>query len=232
MKKIIFIAIAVIIFTACNQKTESSSTSENAVAETAATSASDVPKGQYEYKSGILEAETVMPGGMGTTTTKITFDDYGKQKITETNMAMSMGGHSMNTTTKSLVKDDYVYSWSSASKSGMKFKLDPSRVDPKTNMDVSKMTEEMKARLHLQEVGNETIDGKDCKVFTYEAETMKGKMWIWKQMPLQSEMSIGGKSIISKYKSFRENPSIPAGTFDVPADVEFKEMNIPESAAK
>ncbi|MDB5227267.1 MAG: hypothetical protein JWN78_1460 [Bacteroidota bacterium] len=232
MKKIFVMAGAVIIFTSCNQKPTTSSTSETAATKTTETSSSAAPKGQYEFKSGILEAETIMPGGMGTTTMKITFDDYGKLKVTETNMAMSMGGHHMNTTSKSLVKDDYIYSWSSASKAGMKFKMDPSRMDPKKDMDFSKMTDEMKAKLHMQEVGNETIDGKDCKVFTYEAETMKGKMWIWKQLPLQSEMTISGKTITTKYKSFRENPSIPAGTFDVPSDIEFKEMNLPATASK
>ena len=232
MKNIFFVTCAAMIFASCNQNPKPTSTTETPSTETK--TVSDAPKGQYEFKSGILEMETVMPGGMGTTTMKITFDDYGKQKMTETTMAMSMGGHTMNNTSKSLVKEDYVYTWSGMSKTGMKFKLDPTKLDPKKDMDISKMTEEMKAKMHLKEIGNETIDGKDCKVFSYEVEAMKGKLWLWKQLPLQTEMTMGDKTITSKYKSFQENPSIPAGTFDVPGDIAFKEMNMtgPPSAAK
>ena len=46
------------------------------------------------------------------------------------------------------------------------------------------------------------------------------------------EMDIMGKTITSKLKSLQENVSIPALMFDRFTDVEFKEIEIPATAAK
>jgi hypothetical protein len=225
MKKLFLVMGSVLLLASCNQSPKTDTAAPGATETKEVKETSDAPKGEYGLKSAIVETETEMPG-MGTTTMKITFDDYGKKKLTEMTMSMSMGGHSMNHSSKSLYKDDYIYSWSNMTKSGTKMKLDPSKLDPNKDLDFAKLTEEMKAKIHLKEEGTEMIGGKECKIFSYEAESMKGKMWLWQQIPLKSELIMGDKTVVTNFKSIQENPSIPSGTFDIPAGIDFKEMNI------
>lgn len=226
MKKIFFIATSIFVFTACKNSTApSGATSETAVSEKASTT-NNVSDGRFDDKSGILVTETDMMG-MGKSTLKMTFDDYGKKMLNE--MTMSMMGKEIHST--SLIKDGYVYSWSKDMPNmAMKIKLDDN-LDDKT-IDYKNMSEEMKKKLNLKEEGNETIDGKDCKVFSFSVkEGMKGKSWVWKGLPVQSEMEMQSKKILTKFKEYQTNVSIPSSTFDLPSGVEFKEMNVNKTTA-
>ncbi len=228
MNKLFLTVGTALIFAACNQTKPGSESTET---KSDVTSSEVAVNKDMGLKSAMYEAETEMPGGVGSTTMKITFDDYGKLKLTEMSMNMSVGGHAMNNNTKSLMKDGYVYSWVPGAKTGTKIKLDISKVDPKRDMDFSNLTDEWKAKYHYKDEGTETIDGKECKVGSYEVESFKGKVWMWKQIPVRMELTMSGKSITTNVKNIQENPSIPAGTFDVPADVQFKEMNIQREAS-
>ncbi len=228
MNKLFLTVCIALLLSACNQN---KSTSESAETKPGTSSPEVAMNKDMGLKSAMYEAETEMPGGVGSTTMKIIFDDYGKLKLTEMNMNMSVGGHTMNNSTKSLMKDGYVYSWVAGTKTGTKFKLDLSKADPKKDMDFSNLTEEWKAKYHYKDEGTETIDGKECKVGSYEVESFRGKIWMWKQIPVRMELTMSGKSITTNVKNIQENPSIPAGTFDVPSDVEFKEMNIQREAS-
>ena len=227
MKHLMLILGIAATFTACKNNTATNETAEpsSVVADVKEAVVGD------GLKSGSYESETIMPGGMGTTTTKVVFDDYGKKSRTQLQTAISFGGKSMNNTSNSLMVDGFVYSWAEGTKTGSKIKLDESRFDA-SNMDFSKMTEEMKKKMNFKEEGNETVNGKDCKVASFSNEQMQGKVWMWKQIPVKMEMSVVGKTVTSTLKKLEENPSLPVGTFDVPADVEFKEMNLPSTAQK
>lgn len=226
MKKILFIFSVAALFTAC--KNNAAPASDSSEPKSVISDIKDAVTNNG-LKSAIYETETIMPGGMGTTTSKITFDDYGKKSRSAINTAMSFGGKSMNTSANSLMVDGYAYSWQSGAKTGNKFKLDQSKFDPN---NLANMTEEMKKKLNYKDEGTETIDGRECKVASFSMEQMKGKMWMWKQVPVKMEMTMMGKVVNSTLKSLEENPSIPAGTFDVPADIEFKEINLPSTASK
>ena len=86
----------------------------------------------------------------------------------------------------------------------------------------------MRKKLNYKDEGTETVNGKECKVASFSSEQMKGKVWMWKQVPVKMEMSIVDKVVTSTLKNLEENPSLPSGTFDVPADVEFREMSMPK----
>ncbi len=225
MKKFFFIAASIFVFTACKNNTApSGATSETAVSEkTSATG--NVSDGRFDDKSGILVTETDMMG-MGKSTLKMSFDDYGKKMRNE--ITMSMMGKEIHST--SIIKDGFVYTWSiDMPNMAMKIKLDDN-LDDKT-IDYKNMTDEMRKKLNLKEEGNETVDGKDCKVFSFSAkEGMKGKSWVWKGLPVQSEMEMQGKKILTKFKEYQTNVSIPTSTFDLPSGVEFKEMNVDDKA--
>lgn len=227
MRNLFLILSTILIFTACkNNKPDSETEEPSSVI-------SDVKDAITNdgLKAAIYETETVMPGGMGTTSTKVSFDDYGKKARTEINTAISFGGKNMNTSANSLIADGYVYSWQTGAKTGSKFKLDESKFDP-NNMDFSRMSEEMRKKLNYKDEGTETVNGKECKVASFSAEQMTGKVWMWKQIPIKMEMSVVGKTVTATLKSLDENPSFADGTFAVPADIEFKEMNMPATAAK
>lgn len=226
MQKLLLIIGVLALFTSCKNNNASTATEPNSVV----SEIKDAVTGEG-LKSAIYETETVMPAGMGTTTTKVTFDDYGKKTRTEINSAISFGGKSMNTSTNSLMIDGFVYSWQTGAKSGTKFKLDESRFDP-NNLDFSKMTEEMRKKMNFKDEGTESVNGKECKVASFSTEQMQGKVWMWKQVPMKMEMSIVGKTVTSTLKHLEEDPSLAAGIFDVPADIEFKEMNLPATAEK
>ena len=80
--------------------------------------------------------------------------------------------------------------------------------------------------------GKEDINGKECTVASFSSEQMQGKVWVWKQIPMKTELNVVGKTITSKLISLDENPSIPSGTFEIPSDVLFNEMQLPATAEK
>lgn len=229
MKNLFIIATLVVCFTACKQNKSSENNSANASTNSKAMVADDV-KGDG-LKSAIYETETLLPGRMGATTTKITFDEYGKTSRTEIKSVVSFGGKSMTTEASSIMLNGYIYTWKTDAKTGNKIKIDDTKFDP-TKTDFSKLSDEMKKKTNFKEEGTEVLDGRTCKVGSFNTEQMKGKIWMWKQIPVQMEMDIMGKTITSKLKSLQENVSIPASTFEVPTDVEFKEIEIPATAAK
>lgn len=227
MKNLLFALCAVLFFTACkNSATTSEQDSSSSATET---KAADTRKGRFDFKSGILETQTNMMS-MGTANVKMIFDDYGKTQLTESTVSMEMMGKKINTLSKSLVKDGYIYNWSEPSMgAATKMKLNSETFDEK-NLDFNSLTDEMKKRFQIKEEGNESIDGKTCKVYSFVTEGMKGKTWIWKGLPLQSEMSVAGQTVKSKFLKFEENPSIPASTFEIPQGITFSEINLKERA--
>jgi outer membrane lipoprotein-sorting protein len=225
MKKIFFIAASILVFNACKNNTAPTSATGETVTTEKATTTDNVPDGRFDDKSGILVTETDMMG-MGKSTLKMTFDDYGKKMLNE--MTMSMMGKQIHSF--SLIKDGFIYTWTDMANMAMKMKLDEN-LDDKT-IDYKNMSEEMRKKLNLKEEGNETVDGKDCKVFSFSMkEGMKGKSWVWKGLPVQSEMEMQGKKILTKFKDYQTNVSIPSSTFDLPTGVEFKEMNVDKTTA-
>jgi len=229
MKKLFLYLLVPALLGSCNSKTEK----EKATSESVETRSPAELHGEgatEKMKSAIIETESDIPG-KGKTTMKIVYDNYGKDQMTETNMTLNVAGHTVNNSTKSITKDGYMYSWASNGKSGTKFKLGEANVDPQ-NLDIANMTDEMRKKYNVKEEGTETIDGKTCKVFTYSIDQAKAKVWLYKQTPLQTEINIHGMDMITRFKKLEENPEIPVGTFDLPADVQFKEMQVNANAFK
>ena len=78
MKKLILIFGTFALFTACkNNSTEKATTGDAATATTATSETTATPTDRL--KSAIYETEMELPHGMGVTSTKVQFDDYGKK---------------------------------------------------------------------------------------------------------------------------------------------------------
>ena len=65
---------------------------------------------------------------------------------------------------------------------------------------------------------------KNCTIYSFSAEKMQGKIWQWKGVPMKSEMNIMGQTVTTTVTKVEENPTFPAGTFDVPSGITFIEM--------
>ena len=168
---------------------------------------------------------------MGKVTTTKYFDDYGKKELTKSATAISMMGKEINSVSYSMMKDDYIYIWQEGAKDGSKMKMDASKFDPK-DANFDKLTQEMKDKLKIKEEGSEDILGKTCKVisFTLDDERAKGatgKTAVWKGIALKSEFGMLGHTMLMEAKKIDENPSFSANQFELPANVTFKELNIP-----
>lgn len=227
MKKLILIFGVIVLFTSCKNESSNATSTDNTALSVSTTTQDNTGGG---LKAAIYEIEALMPGGMGTTHTKVIFDDYGNKTRTTNKVSISFGGKSMNNNSNSLLVDGYIYNWAEGVNYGTKIKLDKANIDLK-NTDFSKLTEDMKKKLNFKYEGTEVIDGRECRVATFSNEQMQGKIWDWKRIPIKTEVSILGKTISSKLVSLEENPSIPAGTFDVPTGIDFHEMDMPETAA-
>lgn len=223
MKKIIYLFFALSAFVSCKHDTTDSKQ------ETGSTTGGDkevvsepVSGKTYGIKSGILVSEMDMMG-MGKATVENNFDDYGNVTLTNTKAAIM----SMNTVTHNLKKDGWMYVWTDGQKDGKKFKMDASQFS-KDNLDIDKLSQEMKDKLKLKEEGTADVLGKSCKVFSMtiaeKGMSMAGKIYVWEKLPMKSEFGAKGMNIVMQPKSLDEHPNFAPGFFDVPTSVTFTEM--------
>ncbi|MBK9330589.1 MAG: hypothetical protein IPM95_15125 [Sphingobacteriales bacterium] len=226
---IVLLSVFAISISAC----KNSSTNSEAVSEEQAQSVNTETRGvegRYDFKSGILETQTEMMG-MGNANIKTTFEGYGKTQLIESTVSMEMMGKKINTSTRSLIKDGFLYTWAVPSMgAATKMRIEEGKFDDK-NIDFKNLTKEMRDKFQIKEIANETIDGKDCKVFSFSVEGMNGKSYVWKGLPIQSEMSVSGHTIKTRFVRFEET-DVPSSAFELPADVTFNEMQAPATAAK
>lgn len=223
MKKILFLLFAFSAIISCkhntpaNQEQQSSGTASGSSTESVA-SANKI----YGIKSGILISEMDMMG-MGKATVENNFDDYGNVSLTNTKASIM----SMNTVTHNLRKDGWMYVWTEGQKEGHKIKIDASQVS-KENLDIDKLTQEMKDKMKLKEEGNSDVIGKSCKVYSMtiseKGMSMAGKVYVWEKLALKSEFDAKGMKISMLPKSLDEHPNFASGFFDVPAGITFTEM--------
>ncbi|MCD8043139.1 MAG: hypothetical protein LUH10_08745 [Tannerellaceae bacterium] len=90
-----------------------------------------------------------------------------------------------------------------------------------------KLTPEVIREYDIREVGEETVAGKPCKIYTVRKEEMgmtaDVKMWVWKGLQLKMETTMGGTTLYSETTTrIQENVPIPADKLQVPPGLEFE----------
>jgi len=169
-------------------------------------------KGKYAIKSGIVEYKTQM---MGMDMKQLlTFDDYGKIEMTEVIMEMT----GMKTHSVTLTKDGFVYAYDLEKKIGTK---NPFYGGGSQNIDFENMSKEMISDMKLKKEGTEEFLGKKCDKMSidYDKMKMKGSFLVYKGVALKMETDMGTVKMNLVADKFVENPEIPAGKFEIPADV-------------
>lgn len=194
--------------------------------ENAAESA-DVPQNRYSLGSAIVTTTMELPGGMGSNVTVLYFKDHGKKEMRENITSVKMAGQEMNTTSRIIIKDGYMYTWVVGQPAGNKVKLQD-KFDP-NKLDYKKLSKEMMDKFKMRKEGTSTVLGKTCDVFSFEAEGMKGKSHIWENIPMKTEMAVSGKTLTAEVTKLEADADIADSEFELPAGVEFTEIQAPQS---
>jgi hypothetical protein len=220
----ILTAAAAISFSACSNDggKEGSGADSTKTAEGSASADASVKKGKYPVKSGIVTYDTETMGMKMPTT--LYFDDYGNKECTEVNAELEMMGQKVKTHNVTITRDGYTYTLDMEQKTGTKMKVPTGGADPK-NMDFSSLSEEMMKQMHMAKGANENVLGKECSVFTMDNPDMKmkGTFAVWNNIPLKSNIDMGGMAIIMNASKVEENASVPADKFEIPKDIKLTE---------
>ncbi len=214
---------------ACNndnskkEGTDSTSTSADKVSSESPekTESRNSESAKYELAEGIIEYEM----NIIITTVKMTtyFKNHGEiqASVMEANI---MGQKSVE---RELHKDGVFYKLDMLKKTGDKIVMDgeiPADFDP-MKFNFANISDEIKEKYHIKEVGKEEFLGKECTIYTTEAPEGTSKMWIWKNIPLKMKVNAQGMEMdLLTAKKIDENPTFPEGIFEIPADFTITEI--------
>ena len=81
------------------------------------------------------------------------------------------------------------------------------------------ITDDVAKKYKVQELGKETIDGKECTKYSAEisqmGQTAKTTVWVWKGFAMKNVIDAGGMAITQLSKDIKEGP-VDASLFEVP----------------
>jgi len=231
MKLVYSLLLLTAILNACNNNGDKSAENKTTAAEKPAvkdqadnTNLPETIKGRYGIKSAMVVTETELPNKMGVSTATLYFDDYGAVSYSETVTKMNMKGVPASPKQYNITKGSDFYSWKEGDQTGTK--MNQNMIKDLKNMDLEKLGEAMLKEMNIKKGGTETFFGKACDVTEMNSKTMgTGKILTWKNIAMLSDMTTMGMKVRSEVKELEENPSIDRGKFELPAGVEFKEMN-------
>ena len=169
----------------------------------------------YEVKSGIVTMEMDMKGQ--TMTQEIYFDDFGAKQATVSNF----GGNKM----RMLVIDGSNVMVSDDQKTATKMPM----MGAQERVNFCNLTEKEIKKYKVQELGKETVAGKECTKYSVTLMMMgqpqKQTVWVYKGITLKTTTNsdFGGNQTATK---IQENVEIPASMFTVPAGVKLQEMDM------
>jgi hypothetical protein len=157
----------------------------------------------YGIKSGTIKVEMDMMGQ--TIPSTIYFDDYGAKQATSINM-MGMEMTQIN-------KDGKMYLVNKGEKSVQEMPQQQEQIN------YLNLTDEIKAKYKIKEVGKETVAGKECTTYTVEVsqmgQTVKTTVSVWNGIAMKTVADAGGFSMSQKVTEVKEAP-VDAAIFEIP----------------
>lgn len=170
-----------------------------------------VEKGSMEFKMGTMGMQSNM---------EMYWRNDGKETATITTMNM-MG---IQTTSYTIIKSDYVYTWDDMTKMGTKVKIDMDLNNQAINYN--NLDKDFMDEYNMKEEGTEEIMGKTCKVFTMNHQGVNSKTWVWKGIGLKSETTVAGIKTSLEVTKIEEGVEPPAEVFEIPEDIKFQDVNV------
>ena len=157
----------------------------------------------YGIKSGTIKIEMDMMGQ--TIPSTIYFDDYGAKQAT----SISMMGMEMT----QINKDGKMYLVNKGEKSVQEMPQQQEQIN------YLNLTDEIKAKYKIKEVGKETVAGKECTTYTVEVsqmgQTVKTTVSVWNGIAMKTTADAGGFSMSQKVTEVKEAP-VDAAIFEIP----------------
>ena len=157
----------------------------------------------YGIKSGTIKIEMDMMGQ--TVPSTIYFDDYGAKQAT----SISMMGMEMT----QINKDGKMYLVNKGEKSVQEMPQQQEQIN------YLNLTDEIKAKYKIKEVGKETVAGKECTTYTVEVsqmgQTVKTTVSVWNGIAMKTTADMGGFSMSQKVTEVKEGP-VDAAIFEIP----------------
>ena len=157
----------------------------------------------YGIKSGTIKIEMDMMGQ--TVPSTIYFDDYGAKQAT----SISMMGMEMT----QINKDGKMYLVNKGEKSVQEMPQQQEQIN------YLNLTDEIKAKYKIKEVGKETVAGKECTTYTVEVsqmgQTVKTTVSVWNGIAMKTTADAGGFSMSQKVTEVKEAP-VDAAIFEIP----------------
>lgn len=178
---------------------------------TASLSAQDnEPVKKYGFKSAIVKISTDMMGQKIESTAYI--DEYGAKECQKLKLDIP-GMGSMESGT--IAKDGKTWSVNYTMK-----QVQEVPVNPGDQPNFNDLTDEMKEKFKIKEVGTDKVLDKDCIVYTLETETQGMlavmKVWCYKGLSLKSETEVSGMKIVAVATDFKEDAIVLPQVFEVP----------------
>lgn len=172
----------------------------------------------YTVKSGIVTMEMDMMGQK--IVQEIYFDDYGAKKATVANF----GGQK----SRNIVVDGTTVMISEDEKTAMKMPMMDMMQGETVNF--SNLDDKTVKKYKVQELGKETIAGKECTKYSVTVFMMgqpqKQTVWVYKGITLKSSSSSDFGEMVQTATKLQENVEIPASTFTVPEGVKIQDMDM------
>ena len=171
---------------------------------------------KYELKSAIIKKSMEMWGQKMEATQY--FDDYGKAE--SVTLTMEMQG--TTTRMRTITKGDIITVLNLDNKTGNRITM------PDKQVNFLNLTQEMKDKYKVKELGEETIAGKPCKKYSMEMNQMGQDVsitaWIWKGFALKSVTEAGGMTVVDLTTDIQENVAVDAENFAIPSDFTIQDM--------
>jgi uncharacterized protein YcfL len=137
------------------------------------------------------------------------FDDFGNKQYEENYMIIMDEKHG----SKTLILDDFSYSWDLDAEQGTKMKYYGSVTD------YDEVSEKDIEKYGIKKHGNENILGKDCIKITTE-KPVESTIWTWNNIPLKTEAKFAGEPVLMEAVEIIIS-KVNADKFTLPKDIEF-----------
>jgi len=173
---------------------------------------------RYEFKSGKVVYQST--GSMNGAETMY-FDNYGMLEVKNTKATLEMMGIKQVTDTKVIMDGKWIYTLDNNSGEANKMENPLYSMFPDGG-DLEKVGEEMMINMGGKKIGTVSLLGKECDI--WEIEKLMSKVWVWKSIPLKSEVNMMGMNITQIATNVEVDIDVSADKFKIPEGVVFKDI--------
>ena len=149
--------------------------------------------------------------------TTVWIDDWGMREAQWATNTMRMFNRDIPVAKLTLIDAGWYYDVDLNDRTGMKMEI-PNM----GRMAAGALGKILSSAMGGKKIGTEQVAGRPCEV--WETKNPPSKSWIWKGIPLKSEIEVMGERMITEAILIEENPVIPEGVFSLPDGVVLQDI--------